>query len=139
MRQRRNGLMAELTDAAHRWSVLTICRRFLQEARQIYEKERKQPVVGRSPGQHETPRVLGITCFSRSEKQRLQRLGLWKLRSSFSSFATLKCGQRCSAPQHTLPCMFGQRAGWPQQRSIRLQRHTQTPRWWRVAVVIRMG
>jgi uncharacterized protein YhaN len=48
LRQRRNGLMAELTDAAHRWSVLTICRRFLQEARQIYEKERKQPVVRES-------------------------------------------------------------------------------------------
>jgi len=48
LRQRRNGLMAELTDAAHRWSVLTICRRFLQKARQIYEKERKQPVVRES-------------------------------------------------------------------------------------------
>ena len=48
LRQRRNGLMAELTDAAHRWSVVTICRRFLQEARQIYEKERKQPVVRES-------------------------------------------------------------------------------------------
>ena len=48
LRQRRNGLIAELTDAAHRWSVLTICRRFLQEARQIYEKKRKQPVVRES-------------------------------------------------------------------------------------------
>ena len=48
LRQRRNGLMAELTDAARRWSVLTICLRFLQEARQIYEKDRKQPVVRES-------------------------------------------------------------------------------------------
>jgi uncharacterized protein YhaN len=48
LRQRRNGLMAELTDAARRWSVLTICLRFLQEARQIYEKDRKQPVLRES-------------------------------------------------------------------------------------------
>jgi uncharacterized protein YhaN len=40
--------MAELTDAARRWSVLTICLRFLQEARQIYEKDRKQPVLRES-------------------------------------------------------------------------------------------
>jgi uncharacterized protein YhaN len=48
LRQRRNGLMAELKDAARRWSALTICLGFFQKARQIYEKERKQPVVRES-------------------------------------------------------------------------------------------
>ncbi len=48
LRQQRNVLMAELKDAARRWSVQTICLRFLQKARQIYEKERKQPVVRES-------------------------------------------------------------------------------------------
>jgi uncharacterized protein YhaN len=48
LRQRRKGLMAELSEFADRWSVLTICLRFLQEARRIYEKERKQPVVRES-------------------------------------------------------------------------------------------
>jgi len=48
LRQRRKGLMAELSESADRWSVLTICLRFLQEARRIYEKERKQPVVRES-------------------------------------------------------------------------------------------
>ncbi len=40
--------MTELKDAARRWSALTICLRFFQQARQIYEKERKQPVVRES-------------------------------------------------------------------------------------------
>jgi len=48
LRQRRKGLLAELSETANRWGVLTICLRFLQEARQIYEKERKQPVVRES-------------------------------------------------------------------------------------------
>jgi uncharacterized protein YhaN len=48
LRQRRKGLLAELSETANRWSVLTICLRFLQEARRIYEKERKQPVVRES-------------------------------------------------------------------------------------------
>ena len=48
LRQRSKGLMAELSEFASRWSVLTICLRFLQEARRIYEKERKQPVVRES-------------------------------------------------------------------------------------------
>jgi len=48
LRQRSKGLQAELGEAANRWSALTICLRFLQEARRIYEKERKQPVVRES-------------------------------------------------------------------------------------------
>jgi uncharacterized protein YhaN len=48
LRQRRKGLLAELSETANRWSVLSICLRFLQEARRIYEKERKQPVVRES-------------------------------------------------------------------------------------------
>jgi uncharacterized protein YhaN len=48
LRQRRKGLLAELSETAKGWSVLTICLRFLQEARRIYEKERKQPVVRES-------------------------------------------------------------------------------------------
>jgi uncharacterized protein YhaN len=48
LRQRRKGLLAELSECAKRWSALTICLRFLQEARRIYEKERKQPVVRES-------------------------------------------------------------------------------------------
>ncbi|MDH3949991.1 MAG: AAA family ATPase [Deltaproteobacteria bacterium] len=48
LREQRNVLMAELTDAARRWSALTMCLRFLQKGRQIYEKERKQPVVKES-------------------------------------------------------------------------------------------
>ena len=48
LRQRRQGLQAELSEAASRWSALTICLRFLQEARRVYEKERKQPVVRES-------------------------------------------------------------------------------------------
>jgi uncharacterized protein YhaN len=48
LRQRSEGLLAELGEAANRWSALTICLRFLQEARRIYEKERKQPVVRES-------------------------------------------------------------------------------------------
>jgi len=48
LRQRRKGLLAELSETAKRWSALTICLRFLRKARQIYEKERKQPVVRES-------------------------------------------------------------------------------------------
>jgi uncharacterized protein YhaN len=48
LRQRRKGLLAELREVANRWSVLTICLRFLQKGRQIYEKERKQPVLRES-------------------------------------------------------------------------------------------
>jgi uncharacterized protein YhaN len=48
LREQRYVLIAELTDAARRWSALTICLRFLQKGRQIYEKERKQPVVKES-------------------------------------------------------------------------------------------
>jgi uncharacterized protein YhaN len=48
LRQRRKGLLAELSETANRWSVLTICLRFLQKARQIYERERKQPVLRES-------------------------------------------------------------------------------------------
>jgi uncharacterized protein YhaN len=48
LRGQRNVLLAELQDAARRWSTLTICLRFFQKARQIYEKERKQPVVRES-------------------------------------------------------------------------------------------
>jgi uncharacterized protein YhaN len=48
LRQRRKGLLAELSETANRWSVLTICLRFLQKAREIYEKERKQPVLRES-------------------------------------------------------------------------------------------
>ena len=48
LRQRSKGLLAELGEAAKGWSALTICLRFLQQARQIYEKERKQPVVRES-------------------------------------------------------------------------------------------
>jgi uncharacterized protein YhaN len=48
LRQRSKGLLAELGEAANRWSALTICLRFLQDARRIYEKERKQPVVRES-------------------------------------------------------------------------------------------
>ena len=48
LRQNRKGLLAEISDFAGRWSALTICLRFLQEARRIYEKERKQPVVRES-------------------------------------------------------------------------------------------
>ena len=48
LRQRRKGLLAELSETANRWSVLTICLGFLQQARRIYEKERKQPVVRES-------------------------------------------------------------------------------------------
>ena len=45
LRQQRSKLAAELADAARRWSTLTICLRFMQEARKTYEKERKKPVV----------------------------------------------------------------------------------------------
>ncbi|MCG6918294.1 MAG: AAA family ATPase [Deltaproteobacteria bacterium] len=48
LRQRRKGLLAELSETANRWSVLTICLHFLRKARQIYEKERKQPVLRES-------------------------------------------------------------------------------------------
>ncbi|MGW8222802.1 MAG: AAA family ATPase [Syntrophobacteria bacterium] len=48
LREQRNVLMAELADAARRWSALTLCLRFLQKGRQIYEKDRKQPVVKES-------------------------------------------------------------------------------------------
>jgi uncharacterized protein YhaN len=48
LREQRNVLMAELRDAARSWSTLTISLRFFQKARQIYEKERKQPVVRES-------------------------------------------------------------------------------------------
>jgi uncharacterized protein YhaN len=48
LRQRRKGLLAELSETANRWSVLTICLGFLKQARRIYEKERKQPVVRES-------------------------------------------------------------------------------------------
>jgi uncharacterized protein YhaN len=48
LRQQRNVLAADLKDAARRWSALTVCLGFFQEARQIYEKERKQPVVRES-------------------------------------------------------------------------------------------
>jgi uncharacterized protein YhaN len=48
LRQRRKGLLAELVETANRWCVLTICLRFLQKARQIYEQERKQPVLRES-------------------------------------------------------------------------------------------
>jgi uncharacterized protein YhaN len=48
LRQQRNVLLADLKDAAHRWSVLTICLSLFHRARQIYEKERKQPVVRES-------------------------------------------------------------------------------------------
>ena len=45
LRQQRSKFAAELADAARRWSALTICLRFMQEARKTYEKERKKPVV----------------------------------------------------------------------------------------------
>jgi uncharacterized protein YhaN len=48
LRQQRNFLLAELRDGARRWSALTICLACFQKARQIYEKERKQPVVRES-------------------------------------------------------------------------------------------
>jgi uncharacterized protein YhaN len=48
LRQRRSVLLAELEDASRHWSKLTICLGFFQKARQIYEKERKQPVVRES-------------------------------------------------------------------------------------------
>ncbi len=48
LRQERNILLAELKDAARQWSSLTICLGIFQKARQIYEKERKQPVVRES-------------------------------------------------------------------------------------------
>jgi uncharacterized protein YhaN len=50
LRQQRNVFKADLQDAARRWSVLTICLSLFQQARQIYEKERKQPVVRESEG-----------------------------------------------------------------------------------------
>jgi uncharacterized protein YhaN len=48
LRQRRNILLTDLEEAARRWSVLKVCLNFLQQARQIYEMERKQPVVRES-------------------------------------------------------------------------------------------
>jgi uncharacterized protein YhaN len=48
LRQNRSVLVAELADATHRWSAVKVCLTFLKGARQVYEKERKQPVVRES-------------------------------------------------------------------------------------------
>ncbi|MFP3871222.1 MAG: ATP-binding protein, partial [Syntrophobacteria bacterium] len=48
LRQRRNAVLAELNDSARRWSVLAICLHFMRNARELFEKERKQPVVRES-------------------------------------------------------------------------------------------
>ncbi|MBW2069915.1 MAG: AAA family ATPase [Deltaproteobacteria bacterium] len=48
LRQKRSELISSLTEAAREWSVLALGLHFLRRARQVYETERKQPVVRES-------------------------------------------------------------------------------------------
>lgn len=48
LRLQQNTLLAELSAAARSWAVLTLCRHFLHQAREVYERERKQPVLRES-------------------------------------------------------------------------------------------
>jgi uncharacterized protein YhaN len=76
LREQRNALMTELADAARQWSGFTLCLHFLHQARQIYEKERKQPVVRES--EHFFRTMTGgryLTIVAPPGEERLQVVG----------------------------------------------------------------
>ncbi|CAG7566351.1 unnamed protein product [Fusarium equiseti] len=78
------------------------CRRLLDNLDHGPQQE-PRPVVGRNPDQHDPKRVLGITCFSRSVKQRWQRMNPSRW------LATAKVGMAAN----TYPDGDGDESPWP--------------------------